>query len=178
MDFSGSSDDKASAYNAGDLGLIPGSGRSPGEGNGNPLQYSCLENPMDRGPWGATIHGVAKSQTQLSNFSVCVCPFLNELPCKILLLTSTCISTTRNVSHDQLWPHSSPKVSVSESRSVVSDSLWPRGQYSPWNSPGQNIGVCSPFPFPGDLPVLQDSEFILTIYGYSLENGILLGKRK
>ena len=42
---------KASAYNAGDLGLIPGSGRSPGEGNGNPLQYSCLENPMDRGAW-------------------------------------------------------------------------------------------------------------------------------
>ena len=46
-----------SAYNAGDLGLIPGSGRSPGEGNGNPLQYSCLENPMDRGVWQATVHG-------------------------------------------------------------------------------------------------------------------------
>ena len=44
-------DGKASAYNAGDLGSIPGSGRSPGEGNGNPLQYSCLENPMDRGAW-------------------------------------------------------------------------------------------------------------------------------
>ena len=51
MDFSGGSDGKASAYNAGDLGSIPGSGRSPGEGNGNPLQYSCLENPMDRGSW-------------------------------------------------------------------------------------------------------------------------------
>ena len=49
--------------NAGDAGLIPGSGRSPGGGNGNPLQYSCLENPMDRGAWGATVHGVAKSQT-------------------------------------------------------------------------------------------------------------------
>ena len=59
----GSSDDKASAYNAGDLGSIPGSGRSPGEGNGNPLQYSCLENPMDLGAWWATIHGVAKSRT-------------------------------------------------------------------------------------------------------------------
>ena len=46
-----SSDGKASAYNAGDLGSIPGSGRSPGEGNGNPLQYSCLENPMDQGAW-------------------------------------------------------------------------------------------------------------------------------
>ena len=54
---------KASACNAGDLGSIPGSGRSPGEGNGNPLQYSCLENPMDVGAWGATVHGVAKSQT-------------------------------------------------------------------------------------------------------------------
>ena len=53
-DFPGGSGGKASAYNAGDLGLIPGSGRSPGEGNGNPLQYSCLENPMDRGAWLAT----------------------------------------------------------------------------------------------------------------------------
>ena len=50
-DFPGSSDGKASVYNAGDLGLIPGLGRSSGEGNGNPLQYYCLENPMDRGAW-------------------------------------------------------------------------------------------------------------------------------
>ena len=50
-------DGKESAYNAGELGSIPDSGRSPGEGNGNPLQYSCLENPMDRGAWGATVHG-------------------------------------------------------------------------------------------------------------------------
>ena len=49
--FPGGSEVKASACNAGDLGSIPGSGRSPGEGNGNPLQYSCLENPMDRGAW-------------------------------------------------------------------------------------------------------------------------------
>ena len=65
--FPGGSDGKASAYNAGDLGLIPGSGRSPGEGNGNPLQYSCLENPMDREAWEATVHGVAESNitTQL-----------------------------------------------------------------------------------------------------------------
>ena len=54
---------KVSACNAGDLGLIPGSGRSPGEGNGNPLQYSCLENPMDRGAWWAAVHGVARSWT-------------------------------------------------------------------------------------------------------------------
>ena len=51
----------------GDLDSIPNSGRSPGEGTGNLLQYSCLENPMDRGAWRATVHGVSKSQTQLSN---------------------------------------------------------------------------------------------------------------
>ena len=51
------------ACNVGNLGSVPGSGRSPEEGNGNPLQYSCLENSMDRGAWQATVHGVAKSQT-------------------------------------------------------------------------------------------------------------------
>ena len=54
------SDGKESACNAGDPGSIPGSGRAPGEGNGNPLQYSCLENPMDRRAWQATVHGVAR----------------------------------------------------------------------------------------------------------------------
>ena len=58
--FPHSSVSKESACNAGDLDLIPGSGRSPGEGNGNPLQYSCLENSMDRGAWWATVHGVAR----------------------------------------------------------------------------------------------------------------------
>ena len=67
--FPGGSDGKASAYNAGDLGSIPGLGRSPGEGNGNPLQYSCLENPTDRGAWQATVHGVPKSRTRLSDFT-------------------------------------------------------------------------------------------------------------
>ena len=66
--FTGGSDGKESACNAGDLGLIPGLGRSPGEENGNPLQYSWLENFMDRGTWQATIHRVAKSWTWLSNF--------------------------------------------------------------------------------------------------------------
>ena len=55
--------------NAGDLGSIPGSGRFPGGGNGNPLQYSCLENLMDRGAWYATVHGVAKSRTRMSDFA-------------------------------------------------------------------------------------------------------------
>jgi len=69
MGFPGGSEVKASASNVGDLGSIPGSGRSPGEGNGNPLQYSCLENPMDRGAWWATVHGVSKSWTQLSDLT-------------------------------------------------------------------------------------------------------------
>ena len=59
-----------SACNVGDMGSIPGLGRSPGEGNGNPLQYSCLENPMDGGAWRAAVHGVAKSRTRLSDFTV------------------------------------------------------------------------------------------------------------
>ena len=67
--FPGGSDGKASAHNAGDPGSIPGLGRSPGEGNGNPLQYSCLENSMDGGAWWATVHGVTKSRTWLSDFT-------------------------------------------------------------------------------------------------------------
>ena len=65
--FPGGSDSKESACSSGDLGLIPELGRSPEEGTGNPLQYSCLENSMDRGAWWATVHGVAKSHTQPSN---------------------------------------------------------------------------------------------------------------
>ena len=65
--FHGGSDSKESACNAGDPGLIPGSGGSPGKENGNPLQYSCLGNPMNTGAWKAIVHGVAKSQTRLSN---------------------------------------------------------------------------------------------------------------
>ena len=67
--FPAGSDGKASACNAGDLGSIPGLGRSPGEGNGTPLQYSCLENPMDGGAWWAKVHVVAKSWTRLSDFT-------------------------------------------------------------------------------------------------------------
>ena len=66
--FPGGSDGKASAYDVGDPGSIPGSGRSPGRGHGNPLQYSCVENPMDRGALQATFCGVTKSQTRLRDF--------------------------------------------------------------------------------------------------------------
>ena len=63
----GATDSKESAYSGGDLGAIPGLGRSPGEGNDNPLQSSCLENPMDKGTWQATVNVVTKSWTQLSD---------------------------------------------------------------------------------------------------------------
>ena len=73
ISFPGGSEVKASARNVGDLGSIPGSGRFPGKGNGNPLQYSCLENPMDGGAWRATVHGGRKEsditeQLTLSDF--------------------------------------------------------------------------------------------------------------
>ena len=67
LDFPGGSDSKEFACNAGDMGLILVSGRSPGEGNGNPLQYSCLENSMDGGAWWATVRRVTKSWTELSD---------------------------------------------------------------------------------------------------------------
>ena len=66
--FPGGSDGKQSAWNAGDPVSTPGLGRSPGEENGYPLQYSCLENWMDRGAWWATVHGVAKNRTWLTNY--------------------------------------------------------------------------------------------------------------
>ena len=69
MRFPGGSDSKASAHNVGDPDSISGSGRSPGEGNGNPLHYSCLEKSMDGGACWATVHGVAKSWTRLSDFT-------------------------------------------------------------------------------------------------------------
>ena len=69
LGFLGGSDGKASACSAGDPVSIPGSGRSPREGNDNPLQYSCLENPMDGGVWWATVHGAAKSPSGLSDIT-------------------------------------------------------------------------------------------------------------
>ena len=80
---SGCSEGKVPARNAGDLGPIPVSGHSPGEGNGNPLQYPCLENPMDGRAWWATVHGVAKSRTRLSELTSLlassVCPLVYEV---------------------------------------------------------------------------------------------------
>ena len=83
MGFPSGSVVKNPPANAGDTGSIPGSGRSPGEGNGNPLQYSCLGNPMDRGAWQATVHGVAKeldTTGQLNNINSCLhyCEYTKE----------------------------------------------------------------------------------------------------
>ena len=96
MGFSGGSDGKASACNVGDLGSIPRLERSPGEENGNPLQYSCMENSMDRGAWQAIVHGVAKSQTRLSNFTssllqTIIVIYLNQLYSFFSLPKSTCV---------------------------------------------------------------------------------------
>ena len=75
--FPGSSGVKNPPANAGDVGSIPGSGRTPAEENGNPLQYSCLKNPMNRGAWRATVHSVTKSQTRLSTYAHNVSKRLN-----------------------------------------------------------------------------------------------------
>ena len=114
MRFPGASDSKESACNAGDPCSIPGSGRSPGGGHGNPLQYPCLENPMDTGAWGATVHGVTKSQTRLkrvdtythiadtqsclrlsctaeSQTCVCACTFFQQTLSQYKLLRDICI---------------------------------------------------------------------------------------
>ena len=77
MGFPGRSVVKNPPANAGDVGSIPGLGRSPGEGNGNPVQYACLGNPMDRGAWQATVHEGRKSQTRLSDQTttfICILP--------------------------------------------------------------------------------------------------------
>ena len=92
MGFLGSSVVKNPPANAGDAGdesWIPGSGRWPGGRNGNPIQYSCLENSMDRGAWWATIHGVAKSQTQLVFICMCWFNFRNPNKHKILIFFFT-----------------------------------------------------------------------------------------
>ena len=84
-----------SVYNVEDQGSSPGLGRSPGEGNGNPLQYYCLENPMDRGAWQATVYGVAKSRTRLSVFTslqnmfMFVCLFLELSNCQFMWFVKT-----------------------------------------------------------------------------------------
>ena len=87
FDFPSGSDGKESACNAGDPGSIPGLGRSPGEGNSNPLQYSCLENPRDRGAWWSSVHRVTKSQTRLGEQQHGQCQLKIHMHCLILALS-------------------------------------------------------------------------------------------
>ena len=98
LDFPHSSVGKESACNAGDRGSIPGLGRSPAEGNGNLLQYSCLENPMDKGAWWATVHGVARVRHDLAikppNHATFY-TYLEKYPC-ILLSSLILLKTTRS----------------------------------------------------------------------------------
>ena len=100
LDFPGGSDGKASVYNVGDPGLSPGLGRSPGEGNGNPLQYYCLENPMDRGAWQAAVYGVTKSWTRLSDFTSLV---RSLQPPDVLLIHWRVYNSTANTSKGVLF---------------------------------------------------------------------------
>ena len=104
MSFPGGSDGKVSACNAEDLGSIPGLGRPPGEGNGNPLQYSCLENPMDGGVWWATVHGVAKSRTQLSDFTFTFKEFICQKPQLCLTCPRYCSLMERADLSERLFP--------------------------------------------------------------------------
>ena len=97
MDFSGGSDGKESACNAGDPASIPGLGRSPGEEIGNPLQYSCLENPLDRGAWQVTVHGLQRvRQTEQLTHTVCTFqisyPYIAPSPSLSPLVTTSLFS--------------------------------------------------------------------------------------
>ena len=137
--LSGGSDGKESVCNIGDLGSTLGSERSPGEENGNPLQYSCLQNPMDRGAWRTTVHRVTKSQTQLKQLSTHARPrcynrhfrYVDRCECEC------------------------------ESCSFTSNSLQPHGLHSPWNSLGQNTGVGSCSLLQGIFPGLPHCRWIL-----------------
>ena len=114
LSFPGSSVDKESACNAGDWGSIPGLGRSPGEGNGNPLQYSCLENPMDRRAWRATDYGVArvgydlvtKTTATTHNFKYAMTVYMQIwfLKCRIMLRLLTVKSNAKLSPPPSSWP--------------------------------------------------------------------------
>ena len=145
--FIGGSDGKESACKAGDLGLIPGSGRSPEEGNYNPLQYSCLENSIDRETWQGPVHGVAKSQTPLSDyhFSVFIFFFLKALP--------NDGKSTLIIIFLPLWCWIIRMCVCAPLHPTLCNSM--ARLLCPWDFPGKNTGGGLPFPSPGDLPIVR-----------------------
>ena len=121
--FPGGSDGKEFAYNVEDMGLIPGLRRSPGEGNGYPLQYSCLENSMDSRAWQATVQGIAKSWTHLSDFHFHLCVYINIYVWFLLLhFSSFCLhSMTLCITISQkLMPHQAEVHFIYHIRCMVS----------------------------------------------------------
>ena len=113
----------ANASKGRNVGLIPGWGRSPGEGHSNPLQYSCMENPIDKGAWWASVYGVAQSRTQLkrlsssSSIEIFSNYLWNSFLCKLRGCVCACVLSRLVVSHS-LWPH----------------GLWPARLLCPWDS--------------------------------------------
>ena len=104
--FPGSRAAKNPPANAQDMGLIPGPGRSPRGRNGNPLQYFCWENPMDRGAYWPAVHGVEKSQTQLSKHACSVATFLGEfVPLASLVTSAFSVSISHSVVSNSFRPH-------------------------------------------------------------------------
>ena len=145
MGFPGDTDDKKSACNAGDLGSIPGLGRSPGGGHGNPLQYSCLENPHEWKSLAGYIHGLAKSQTWLSNYAQQATRiYYTTQETQAMVYTNyKWIRTWSELWPLRLWITKSYS-SVKFTHSVVSDSLRPNGL--------QHARPPCPEPTPGDYP--------------------------
>ena len=170
LGFRGGSDGKASACNAGNSGSIPGLGRSPGEGNGNPLQYSCLENSTDWGAWSATVHGVTKSWTWLGDFTFTftlrreeyiqvysyrrisrqALDMFSQPWClwKFNLRFLLKISRIANLK-EPVWSIVGCCCLVTKSRPTL---LWPCGLeparlLCPWDFPGENTGVGWSLPF-------------------------------
>ena len=103
MGFPGGSDNKEPACNAGDLGLIPGSGRTPGEGNGYPLQYSCLEDSMDRRVWQVTVQEVTESRTRLNDFHWARSNFVLSHLSLFGMATKICLPWTKKTSWLPHW---------------------------------------------------------------------------